>query len=630
MAVHGGTDVNGHAYYADDPGQLIDALNRIFASIIESAYSFTSPTVPLVRMADKDILCLSSFTPSDKNSFWPGSLKAYQLNAEGTLPVDSNGFPANAPIWTASIPTEGSRTIKTYTPGAGFVEFNSSNITKEDLGVATDADRVALISYIRSLPLGDIFHSNSVIVGSPSQFFEDAGFSGTGGFYEKNKNRKKLIMVGANDGMLHGFDAATGVEKWAFIPNGVLKNLRLMKTTKDHVYFVDSTPKVADVWLDYDGDNKKATAEWETILVCGLRKGGKHYFALKITDTLNPKYLWEFPNPSDPNYASILAKLGQSWSEPAIGRIRVGGKETWVAFMGGGFPTTGEEGRVFYVVDMKTGIPIKEFSQLAGMEKSLAAPSTAVDANSDGFVDKVYIGDLKGQMWTFDVSNNDTTQWKGQILFQSPDNHPIYYPPAVVFDKNGAPWVYFGTGDRENPNDKESQERFYAVQDDKLGNYPRTEDDLADLTGLNGNNFNPVSGKGWFIILQKSEKVLAKAAVFNRLVYFTTYTPETKDKDLCAVAGVSREYVVEFLSGVGAFNVHDLTDILIPPKDFIFAREGKVPFDLIGAPSAPVITVNMKGKGSVIIGTTTGQIFSGGAVSLTTNREILFWREVVP
>ena len=206
--------------------------------------------------------------------------------------------------------------------------------------MGTNADRDALISYIRNLSLGDIFHSNSVIVGSPSEFFEDEGFSGTGGFYEKKKNRTKVIIVGANDGMLHAFDAVTGVEQWAFIPNSLLKKLNLMKTATFHTYYVDASPKVADVWFYSDSSDKtKSWDEWRTVLICGLRKGGDTYFALDITDTLNPKYLWEFPNPKD---AATIAKMGQSWSEPAIGRVRIEKDgnlvERWVAFIGGGFP----------------------------------------------------------------------------------------------------------------------------------------------------------------------------------------------------------------------------------------------------------------------------------------------------
>jgi type IV pilus assembly protein PilY1 len=123
---------------------------------------------------------------------------------------------------------------------------------------------------------------------------------------------------------------------------------------------------------------------------------------------------------------------------------------------------------------------IKEFT---GMDKSMAAPPTAVDAYADGYVDKVYIGDIGGQMWVFDVSSSEIGAWIGKKLFAAPavtpEKHPIYTQPAVAFDRRGTPWVYFGTGDRENPTDKVNQERFYAVKDDGKGVYPRTEVDLS-------------------------------------------------------------------------------------------------------------------------------------------------------
>jgi type IV pilus assembly protein PilY1 len=98
----------------------------------------------------------------------------------------------------------------------------------------------------------------------------------------------------------------------AFIPKSLLTTLKSMKSA--HTYYVDATPRVADVWFDDNGDHKKTANEWRTILVCGLRQGGKSYFALDVTDTLNPKYLWEFPNPSDPNYSTILSR-NSSWQD---------------------------------------------------------------------------------------------------------------------------------------------------------------------------------------------------------------------------------------------------------------------------------------------------------------------------
>jgi type IV pilus assembly protein PilY1 len=667
MALHGGADVSGKAHYADNPDQLNTSLENIFSNIIDHSYSYTSPSVPSVRMVDKDVLYISSFIPDEKSPFWMGTLKAYQLNSDGTLPVDTMGNPLNSPLWDAGVGLKGvspgSRTIYTYARGA-MRDFASANITKEDLGVATDAERNAVINYVRGdvqdtydldddlntteqrpWKMGDIFHSNTVIVGSPSPYYKDEGFDGTGGFYETNKNRTKLVIVGANDGMLHAFNATTGVEEWDFIPNSLLTNLKAMMTT--HNYYVDSTPKVSDVWFySSDSDTTKGADEWKTILVCGLRKGEKHYFALDITNTLNPQYLWEFPHPGDPkisNYTDFLNNtLGQSWSEPAIGKVRVKqgsvSLERWVAFIGGGFDPServgndANVGKAFFVVDIKTGEIMKEFSGLSGMTHCFAAPPTAVDINFDGYIDKVYIGDLGGQMWFFDVSSDKVTDWTGQILFRPPaqpsEKHMIYYQPAVAFDKNRIAWVYFGTGNREDPNEYANpSERFYAVKDDGSGNYPRTEGDLANVTPDAQNTFDvDPNKKGWYIQLYKGdqtlEKVLAKPTLFNQLVYFTTYKNKDTD-DPCSGAGVSSLYTVEYLSGGGALAVDDFSDL----SGTAGARSKEIG---IGAPSTPVISVSVKAQGSVIIGTTSGQIYSQQTFSPSSGKVLLYWREVVP
>ena len=626
--------LSGYAFIAENASELSKALKTIVGDIQKGSYSFTAPTIPSVRLQEKDVLYLSSFTPNE-TPFWKGNLEAFRLNEDGTLPVGGDGKPVN-PIWTASIP--GNRVIKTYV-GGGFRDFNSFNLTPGDLGVGTNSERDALISYVRNLKLGDIFHSNAVIVGSPSPFFKDTGFSGSGGFYDTNKNRAKVIIAGANDGMVHAFNAATGVEEWAFIPNSVLNNLKLMNST--HTYYVDSSPKVAGVWFySNPTDETKEPTEWRTVLVCGLRKGGKHYFALDITDTKNPKYLWEFTDP----------EMGESWSEPAIGRVKieVGGNlvERWVAFIGGGFDSTGKTGKAFFVIDIKTGEILWKFSYKDKKEKegeenymthSMPAPPTAVDTNLDGYIDKVYIGDLGGQMWVFEVSFDEknkksNSQWIGKRLFVSqasnPEKHPIYYQPAVAFDRYKNLWVYFGTGDRENPkDDKGPAERFYAIKDDGLEKYPQEEKDLKDVTSVNTFS-NDQTKKGWFIILEKSgkrlEKVLAKPVVFNRLVYFTTYI-YTETADPCSVAGIAKLYIIEYLSGGGAYLVDELIDLGVEKTP---SHRSEVIG--VGVPSAPVISVNIKGKASVIIGTTSGQVFSKEAFSPTTNKEILYWREVIP
>jgi Tfp pilus tip-associated adhesin PilY1 len=690
----GEVSLSGYAFLVTTASELTAALKAI-AKYIEGPISFPSPTVPSVQVVMEetgDTMFVSSFIPKEDNPFWIGNLKAYQLNADGTLPVGSDGKPLpQKNIWypsadpntdygageTLESANSNNRNILTYVRGS-FTSFDQTHLNDNDLDLGTDTTRCnseptsqcqKLISYVRGTDtysiksveyedwkLGDIFHSNAVIVGEPSRFFEEECFDkcpdGSKSFYQNYKGRTKVVIVGANDGMLHTFNVthkeAKGAEAWAFIPNSLLKNLKSMRT--NHTYYVDSSPKVADVWFDYNGDHRKTANEWKTVLLCGLRKGGKHYFALDITDTLNPQYLWEFPNDG-----TTLAKVGQSWSEPAIGRVKIedgsgGLVERWVAFMGGGFDpsetrsTPASVGKAFFVIDIRNGNIIKEFFGISGMSYSFAAPPTVVDTNSDGFVDKVYMGDLGGQMWVFDVSFNEITKksdslWTGRTLFTAPvsssEKHSIYYQPALAFDRYGKPWVYFGTGDRENPNDYTNQnERFYAVKDDGKGTYPRTENNNTLLEVTSSNTFTQIQDplKGWMIKLEKSanslEKVLAKPAVFNQLVYFTTYTyTYSESTNPCYTGGIgsAKAYIVEYRSGGGA--VSTLDDNLIPSA----TSNRWVPISGSGSglPSPPVISVSLNGKASITILTTTGQILSQKVFSPSVSKAPIYWRELI-
>jgi hypothetical protein len=655
------TPLSGYAYIAENETQLRSTLRSITQTIKQGHYAFTAPTVPTVRMVDNDTLYISSLSPASGSAFWSGTLLGYELQSNGTLEVNVDKTPSNDPIWIASIPA--SRTIKTYN---GNFDKSNSNLTYTELQVEQN-QRDGLIDYIQNqkcpgtnnVCLGDIFHSNPVVVGTPSPYFVDK--SDTPGslasyqdFYNTWKTRTKLIIVGANDGMLHAFHAYTketeseSSEVWAFIPKSVLGNLKYLDSNLDpnytqHQYYVDSTPKVADVWIDKNGDGTKTADEWRTYLVCGLRKGGQKYFALDITDTSSPPvYKWEFPKT-----AAILNQVGQSWSEPAIGRVKIeqGGKlvEKWVAFIGGGFDYANEFGKTFFIIDIETGGDnfFKQFSGLTGMDFSFAAPPTAVDTDLDGFVDKVYIGDLGGQMWVFDVSFNEITKksnslWAGKRLSvtdnPNPINHPIYYQPAVAFDMNRTPWVYFGTGDRENPNEtiiNESMnpkfdQKFFAVKDDGTDPYPRYESNLKDVTSTN--TFTPPTGtqKGWYIVLADNEKVLAKPYVFNQLLYFTTYTyPKTGDPYIpCSptAVGAAKLYAVETFSGGGALD----TDAYLEGNP-----SGRSEEIGIGAPSAPVISVGIKGEASLTVRTTNDQILSQTVLS-PREKQLLYWRKVAP
>jgi type IV pilus assembly protein PilY1 len=462
-----------------------------------------------------------------------------------------------------------------------------------------------------------------------------------------------MVIVGANDGMLHAFNAATGVEEWAFIPPSMLKTLKLMPSA--HTYYVDASPKISDVWIYSDPtDTTKSADEWRTILICGLRKGGKQYFSLDITDTLNPVFLWEFPRSND---AATLAKVGESWSDPAIGKVKVeqGGElyERWVAFIGGGLDPNETKtvdasiGRAFFVIDIKTGEIIWEYSSDPSVNYpntdqrkfttfSFPAPPTAVDTDGNGYVDKVYIGDLGGQMWAFNVSFDATNKtsnslWSAYRLTMPPasnaEKHPVFYQPAVAFDDYRKPWVYYGTGDRENPLDTTNPpEFFYAVEDDGLGVYPRRENhELQEISSVNTFTPDPTK-KGWYMKLEHSsqfvEKVLARPAVFDNILYFTTFAFKGNTTS-CSIEGDARLYMLYFQTGGGALNVDELTDLKGTPSSQRYTNIGQ------GVPSNPVISVNNKGVASIVIGTTNNQVFSKQAFSSRTGKSLLYWREVI-
>src|SRR2546427_1514610 len=193
----------------------------------------------------------------------------------------------------------------------------------------------------RSWKLGDIFHSTPVLVTPPLLALNDSSYQA---FKQANANRTRVLIAGANDGMLHAFRESDGVELWAYIPEELLDDLQTATVTFGvHPYFVDGSPIAADI---------KISGAWSTIVVFGLRRGGTSYNALDITDTTTPNYMWTFTDP----------KMGETWSEPAFGKVKIGSLERYVAFVGGGYNTAqnNASGKAFFVIDVETGAKLWE------------------------------------------------------------------------------------------------------------------------------------------------------------------------------------------------------------------------------------------------------------------------------
>ena len=602
------TAANGHGLYltSDNAGELAAALDSAIADIIEKSYSFTSPTVPSLMASGGDVLYQASFEPSD-GAFWKGHLYAYSIDSSGII---------TGTLWDAGSVLRdreaSTRTIYTVINDE-LVEFDNINIIAADLGVADNTERDKLISYVRGIDsydddgdgntieertwkLGDIFHSGPVIVGAPKRFYFDYGYSGTGEFYETHKDRTKIILAGANDGMLHAFQAGNGEELWAFIPPNLLSRLKDMRIS--HTFFVDLPVRVEDVWFGTgDGTGKIATSkakdEWHTIAVVGERQGGNQFNALDITDTTSPSWLWSFGSPDDPLADPLDSTWGETWGKPAINRVNIDDNEVWVVIMSGGYDSAGEKGKSLYIVNAYNGASIRSHTS---MDDVAPAPPYAVDINFDGFIDRIYLGDLGGNMYRFSVHDSNTANWFDSKLFDASSGQirPVYTQAVGSFDTQNNLWIYFGTGDKSDPTAPNAQEKFFAIKEGCLYDASSCTDySLSDLTNHTTQS-GEVTDHGWYINMTgQGEKILNPPTVFGGVVYFTTYTP-SQSANPCEAGGSSTLYAVGYTSTAG-----QLTD------DSRTLSLGD------GMASAPIVSVSRDSStgqlsGSVFINTSTG------------------------
>lgn len=323
----------------------------------------------------------------------------------------------------------------------------------------------------RAATLGDIGSAAPVFVRRPPMAYVDAGYAQ---FISDQANRVPTVYVGANDGMLHAFDASTGAtggnERWAYVPSMVIPNLKFLADAEystHHRYYVDGPIVVGDA---YDG------SRWATLLVGGLGHGGKGYYALDVTNPTQPKVLWEFSVANDPD-------IGYSYGNPIITKRDSDGK--WVVVFASGYNngSDGGDGRGrLYVVDAFTGGKLSEIITHETLnDESLTGIARISNYVEDGMRNNltryVYGGDLYGMLWRFDINVECDECTTGRIALArthaTPGAQPITVQPEMARVKDG-PWrvIYFGTGRALGPNDltdsdpsNGTAQAVYAVKD---------------------------------------------------------------------------------------------------------------------------------------------------------------------
>jgi type IV pilus assembly protein PilY1 len=355
----------------------------------------------------------------------------------------------------------------------GLTQFCTTGPSCMGAAAQTSASGQALVDFLRgdrtnegtyfrarAHVLGDIVSSEARYVKKPAQNYLDPGYAD---YKEKWAERDAVVYVGANDGMLHAFDANTGQERWAFVPSAVLPEMYRLADAEyqtKHRYFVDGTPEVGDICPTAPTTNCDRDT-WRTIIVGGLNQGGKSYYALDITNPASPTLLWEFTRP----------ELGYSYSNPRITKLKNG---TWVVIVASGYNNTDGVGRLF-VLNAHTGGLISTISTAtgtaanpSGLAKLSARAPTSVTNN---VVHQVYGGDLLGNVWRFDVNGDvGAPGMEAHLLVNLRDPNgnpqPITGKPTVasVAEK---PMVMIGTGRYLGVSDltETTTQSMYGVRD---------------------------------------------------------------------------------------------------------------------------------------------------------------------
>jgi len=466
---------------------LKDQLTRAFNSILQASSSVTAPAVDIPSgplTGDADVYR----TIFDVESGWSGDVIKDEWKAN---PTGVPGEKVNrTPVWSAAEQLAQNTNRKIFFAGKnGLKEFTWSNVSSDsDWSEALNKDpesgnadgkaqeRVAFLrgenEVFRNRPLlpsgkpnilGDIVNSSPLRVRGPAWQVSQAnrleGNDKYTDFAKKQAQLPQMLYVGANDGMLHAFNADTGEEVFAFIPSALRKHLNKLTDpgygmaswgAGAHRYFVDGTPVVADAYF--------ANA-WHKVLLGSLGAGGRQVFALDITDPTNPKLLWEFGSAQD-------KAMGHSVPEPMLVRLNDRASGKWVALVPGGYEHEAEQNNAsLFVLDVSNGTVLKKFSMNGG--EGISDDSTlpeaylplgnglsnlaVLDSNVDGMTDVAYAGDLLGNLWRFDLKSKSAANWKVEKLFVAKDadgvRQPITAPPYVQRHPTGEGHaVVFGTG----------------------------------------------------------------------------------------------------------------------------------------------------------------------------------------
>ena len=701
----------GKYYTADDTAGLTDVFTSILTEILAINTTFIAPAVSVNafnRFNHRDELYYALFKPNARPK-WNGNIKRFQLagdppeivDTNGTLAIDNNtGFfkTSATSFWTAvadapdgdEVKKGGAasklalpRNIYTYTsstaPSDSAIistanELHESNtvITATMLGDPSltttevsdiikwargvdvfDDDSDTDVTDIRRL-LGDPLHAKPVLI----------TYGGT------DVSPDITLFAGTNEGQLVAIDTDDGTEVFTFIPQELLPNLPTLyedTTVPEHPYGLDGP---LTTWINdangngilYDASSTLETDEF-VYLYQGMRRGGKNYYALDVTNRSAPLLKWMIEGGT-----GDFTELAQTWSSATHGKIKLNGTVKDVLIFGGGYDvdedlhTTGandSEGRAIFIVDAETGAKIwqagpastSEDLTINQMTNSIPADLSVLDMNGDGLIDQIYAADMRGQIFRIDIDNTNNTgagtlATGGRIASlagnTASENRRFYYAPDISISKDRTHInIAIGSGYRAHPLDTVIEDAFFVIHDYNIhgpalngsGAAVYTTLTMSDLFDATSNIIGQgtateitaarasLAGKeGFYIWLNEpdgsfvGEKVLARSLTFDNKVLFTTYKPVDSPAGACSPSQGS--------AGVYYISLHDGTavqDSDLSGGDTLTRTDRRTNLVRGGIPPEPSIIFHENGP-VILVGTE-----KGPSADLKINPKKYYW-----
>lgn len=575
-----GVDTPNNYFLVQNPARLRESLSKAFNTIYESNAAAGNVTANGQSYGDGTSVFQSTFN----SGTWTGDLSAYSVSATGVSTTAkwkaSQKLPANP---------NSRRILAIGNNGAAF-SFTYAAMSTVDRELfdsndgATDAaEQQKIINYLRGnrgdeVINGGTLRSRSEKKDSTSTSPVLGDFVHSSPYYSKEPD---TVFVGSNSGMLHAFNAKTGEEHFAFVPRAAMLNMKDQAYTNYvHRYGVDGEIVVSD----------KARTGNSNYLVGFLGQGGKGLYVLDVTTPASfgaSHYKWS-------NHGTTDADLGYLLGRPTIAKAKNG---TNIVLFGNGYNSTNQRA-VLYVYKLETGELLAKLDTKVGSSSDpngLATPGVTYAA--DGSVEHVYAGDMKGNVWKFDLSNTDVSQWAFSFqsgstplpLFTATDSggqaQPITAQITVTVndaktDPNyGKRFLFFGTGSYMGVGDpaNTNTQSLYALIDNNAritskslltrraveaagiveGRTVRTFSTAAsnDMSGKSGwylDWLNPSSGAG------EGERVVSSARIFKTITSVLLVSSIIPVDDPCVPGGRGHLNALSPFSGTVAGDIFNI------------------------------------------------------------------------